>query len=417
VSLKNLLIIGFVWPEPKSSAAGSRMMQLIYFFQSQNYVITFASPCAKSDNAFNLESINVSQIAIQLNSSSFDIFVKELNLDVVLFDRFMMEEQFGWRIAEHCPSALRILDTEDLHCLRKGRLQAFKDKKPFDNSYLLSETAKREIASIYRSDLSLIISEVEIEILKNQFKVDENLLVYLPFMLDLISEQSIENLPKFQKRQHFISIGNFLHEPNYNAVLYLKETIWPLIKKQLPKAELHIYGAYASQKVNQLHNEKQGFLIKGFAEDVKEVMKQAKVCLAPIRFGAGLKGKLVDAMQNGTPCVVTSIGAEGMFGNLQPNGFIEDDPQKIADNAVRLYQDEMLWNKKQQNGCQIINQRFNKTNHQQKFSSVLKESIQQLNKNRIRNFTGQMLQHHTLQSTKFMSKWIEEKNSNKIQDK
>ncbi|MBP0903272.1 glycosyltransferase [Mariniflexile gromovii] len=411
---KKILIIGFVWPEPKSSAAGSRMMQLIYFFQSKDYQITFASPCAKSDHAFNLESIGVSQVTIELNHSSFDVFVKNLNPDSVMFDRFMMEEQFGWRIAEQCPNALRILDTEDLHCLRKGRHQAFKDGNAFDASYLFNDTAKREIASIYRCDLSLIISEVEMGILENQFKVPSDLLVYLPFMLDEISKETIQKLPKFEDRQHFITIGNFLHEPNYNAVLYLKDTIWPLIKKQLPKAELHIYGAYASQKVNQLHNQKEGFIIKGFASDVNEVMQQAKVCLAPIRFGAGLKGKLVDAMQNGTPCVTTLIGAEGMFGNLDVSGFIENEPDGFANKAVQLYEHENLWYEKQQNGFQIINKRFNKTEIQQQFALVLEETTKHLQNKRLNNFTGQMLQHHTMQSTKFMSKWIEEKNSKNL---
>jgi glycosyltransferase involved in cell wall biosynthesis len=194
-------------------------------------------------------------------------------------------------------------------------------------------------------------------------------------------------------------------------VLYLKETIWPLIRKQLPKVDLHIYGAYASEKVNQLHNEKEGFLIKGFADDVNEVMQESKVCLAPIRFGAGLKGKLVDAMQNGTPCVTTSIGAEGMFGDLEVNGFVEDIPELFASKAVQLYQNESLWKKKQSKGFKIINVRFNKTELQQKFTLVIEETAKQLHNKRENNFTGQMLMHHTLQSTKFMSKWIEEKNS------
>ena len=414
---KQLLIIGFVWPEPKSSAAGSRMMQLIAFFQSNNYKITFASPCAKSEKAFDLETIGISQVSIALNHASFDRFVKELNPTIVLFDRFMMEEQFGWRVAEQCPNALRIIDTEDLHCLRKGRQQAFKDARPFDKTYLFNDIAKREIASIYRSDLSLIISEVEMDILKNDFKVDASLLMYVPFLLEGISEETIKNLPTFNKREHFITIGNFLHEPNYNTVLYLKETIWPLIRKQLPKTELHIYGAYASQKVNQLHNEKEGFLINGFAEDINVVMQQAKICLAPIRFGAGLKGKLVDAMQNGTPCMMTSLAAEGMFENLQPNGFIEDTPQEFANKTVQLYRNEILWNEKQQNGFQIINKRFNKVEFQQKLALILEETTEQLHNKRLNNFTGQLLQHHTLQSTRFMSKWIEEKQSNNLKSK
>lgn len=406
---KHLLIIGFVWPEPKSSAAGSRMMQLIETFQKEDYQITFSSPCAKSENAFNLDSINVSQVAIELNNTSFDLFIKDLNPNIVVFDRFMMEEQFGWRVTEQCPNALKILDTEDLHFLRKGRQQAFKDGKIFDETYLFNTTTKREIASIFRSDLTLIISESEMEILKNNFKIDEALLVYLPFMLSSISK--VQELPKFKERHHFITIGNFLHEPNFNAVLYLKETIWPLIRRQMPKAELHIYGAYASQKVNQLHNEKSGFLIKGFAKDVKKVMQEAKVCLAPIRFGAGLKGKLVDAMENGTPCVMSSIASEGMFGNLNSNGFIEDMPGCFSNKAITLFRDESIWKEKQVKGFEIINHRFNKKEHQNILLNRIEKTIKTLNSHRYKNFIGQMLQYHSLQSTKFMSKWIEEKNS------
>ena len=287
---KQLLIIGFVWPEPKSSAAGSRMMHLIEIFQSKAYEITFATSCAKSDNAFDLESIGVTTEAITLNDSSFDVFIKQLDPDIVLFDRFMIEEQYGWRVAEQCPHALRILDTEDLHCLRKGRHQALKDNTVFDIDHLYNDIAKREIASIYRCDLSIMISQVEIEILKHQFKVDEHLLHYLPFLLDSISLITQKELPNYKKREHFITVGNFLHEPNVDGLVHLKENIWPYIRKKLPKAEIHIYGAYESQKAKQLHSEEDGFLIKGFVENINEVMQHYRVCLVPLRYGAGLKG-------------------------------------------------------------------------------------------------------------------------------
>ena len=409
--IPKLLILGHVWPEPRSSAAGSRMMQLIEGFQKEGYEVLFASACAKSDNAFDLSEIGIVQAHIEMNQPSFDHFVKSYNPDVVLFDRFMTEEQFGWRVSEQCPNALRVLDTEDLHSLRKGRQQAFKDGVIFDRSYLFNAHAKREIASMYRCDLSLIISEVEMGILKEDFKVPENLLVYLPFLLDPISEEAIGKLPLYQQRQDFITIGNFLHEPNYNGILYLKETIWPLIRQQLPKAQLQVYGAYASQKINQLHQEASGFLIKGFAEDVHEVMANAKVCLAPLRFGAGLKGKLVDAMLNGTPCVMTTIAAEGMFGDLEPNGYIADDPQIFADMAVQLYQQETVWEEKQEYGFDILKQRYDKTIFHESFFSAISKLQLQFEAHRQQNFTGQMLQHHTLQSTKYMSKWIEAKNS------
>lgn len=408
---KKLLVIGYVWPEPKSSAAGSRMLQLINVFLTEGYHVTFASPCAKTDNAFDLSTVGVAQQTIELNNSSFDTCIKTLNPSAVLFDRFMMEEQFGWRVAEQCPNAVRILDTEDLHLLRKGRQQAFRDGKSFSKTYLFSDLAKREIASIYRCDLSLIISKAEMEILANDFKVDESLLLYLPFMLDEITEADFYKLPKFEERKHFVTIGNFLHEPNYNAVLYLKETIWPLIRKELPDAELHVYGAYVSEKVKQLHNEKQGFLIKGFVEDVNTVMQQAKVCLVPIRFGAGLKGKLVDAIRNGTPSVTTSIGAEGMEELIKTSGFITDTSEKFAEKAVDIYKNKSLWNEKSANTFQALNQNFNKKKYHKIFVDAVENTSRYLHEKRQNNFIGQMLMHHSLQSTKYLSKWIEEKNS------
>jgi len=207
-----------------------------------------------------------------------------------------------------------------------------------------------------------------------------------------------------------VTIGNFLHEPNFDSIKYLKTSIWPLIKHLLPSAELHIYGAYSSQKVIQMHSEKEGFHIKGFAEDVNTVMQNAILCLAPLRFGAGLKGKLIDAMQNGTPCIMSSIAAEGMFGDLEPNGYIEDKPQEFAQKVVELYTNENIWKTYQTNGFEIINKRLNRAN----FEIKLKETIEHLTNNlenmRLQNFTGAMLHHHSLQSTKFMSRWIEEKN-------
>ncbi len=407
---KKLLIIGYVWPEPKSSAAGGRMLQLIDVFLSENYSVTFASPCSKTENAFDLDAIGVTSETIALNNSSFDTFVKQLNPNVVMFDRFMMEEQFGWRVTEQCPNALRILDTEDLHFLRKGRHQAFKEGKDFNNTYLYSDLAKREIASIYRCDLSLIISQSEMEILKNDFKIDTSLLLYLPFMLDEISKEDFSKLPKYDDRQHFITIGNFLHAPNYNTVLYLKDTIWPLVRKQLPKAQLHIYGAYASEKINQLHNEKQCFLVKGFAEDVNQVMQSARVCLAPIRFGAGLKGKFVDAMKNGIPSVTTTIGAEGMDSLILACGSITDTPEMLAQNAVNLYTNASLWAEKVDSIPSVFNVHFSKNKHQTSLIEAVQTTSKQLKERRQNNFIGQMLLHHSLQSTKYLGKWIEEKN-------
>ena len=410
---KKLLIIGFVWPEPNSSAAGGRMMQLISVFKENGFEITFASPALDSDFMVDLAEFGVEKKSIELNNSSFDDFIIELNPDVVLFDRFMIEEQFGWRVAENCPKAIRILDTEDLHCLRTARQKAFKEKRTFELFDLLSEeVAKREIASILRCDLSLIISKFEMKILNDIFKINTTLLFYLPFLTDEMKESDLLKLPLFEEREHFVFIGNFLHEPNWNTVQYLKESVWAFVRKDFPEAVLHVYGAYPSQKVLQLHQPKDGFFIMGRAVDANEIVKKAKVVLAPIRFGAGLKGKLLEAIQCGTPSVTTEIGAEAMHEDLPWGGFIIDDPELFAKQAVALYQDKNLWEQSQKNGVAIVNTCFQKN----KFASVLINTVNDLmndsENHRLHNFMGSLLQHHTLKSTKYMSKWIEAKNRN-----
>lgn len=409
--IQHVLILGFVWPEPNSSAAGERMVQLISIFKEQGFAVTFASPAMDSDYMVDLESLGVAKIAITLNCSSFDVFVKDLNPTIVLFDRFMMEEQFGWRVAENCPDALRLLDTEDLHCLRLARQKAFKENRQFTtNDLLVEDVAKREIASILRCDISLLIAEYEMELLQSVFKIDSNLLYYLPLLLEPINDSTIQNLPSFEERNNVVFIGNFLHEPNWNAVQYLKETIWPLIRKQMPEAVLHIYGAYPSQKVLQLHQPKQGFHILGRANDAQEVVRNARIVLAPLRFGAGIKGKLLEAMQCATPSVTTTIGAESMHGDLPWNGFIADNTKVFADRAVELYNDKNLWHDAQEKGFEIIEKRYLKSLFANDFIQYILKVQAHLKQHRLDNFMGTLLQHHTLTSTKYMSRWIEEKN-------
>ena len=401
--MKHLVIIGAVWPEPNSTAAGSRMLQLIALFQKQDYEITFLCSAMPSDFSFDLSTIAVKTQAIQLNDSSFDTHIKELNPDVVLFDRFMIEEQYGWRVIEQCPNGLRILDTEDLHFLRKGREVAYKQNRELVFEDYISDVFKREMASIYRCDLTLLISEYEMQLATETFKIDASLLYYLPFL----SEEINPNVPKLEERNHFVSIGNFLHEPNWQTVLQLKKQ-WKSIKKQLPEAELHVYGAYVSEKGKQLHNEKEAFLIKGRAESVIEVYAKAKVLLAPIPYGAGLKGKLFEAMQQGLPSVTTKMGAEGMNGNLDWNGFISDEDDFVA-KAVELYTNKSLWETAQQNGYEIIEKRFKKELFASDFINQVANLQENLKTHRNQNFFGQILQHQSLQSTKYMSKWIEAK--------
>lgn len=409
---QKILIVGYVWPEPNSSAAGSRMMQLISVFLSQDWEVVFASPAQKSAQQYPLENLSVRSHTIELNNDSFDDYIKDLSPTVVVFDRFMMEEQFGWRVAENCPKTLRILDTEDLHCLRKAREKAVKEERAFALSDLNSDVAFREMASIYRCDLSLVISSYEMELLTSHFNVPNALLEHVPFLADEISTETMLCTPTFTERKHFVTIGSFLHAPNWDCVRYLKEEIWPELRKKNPKAEMHIYGSYPTQKAMQLDNPRERFFVKGWAKDAQEVVKKARVCLAPLRFGAGMKGKLLEAMICGTPSVTTKIGAEAMHADLPWNGFVKDDPEAFVRAATQLYQDEKTWRTAQKNGISIVNTIFSSKKIARQLIQKITSVQTCLKRHRDANFTGSMLRHHSMKSTEFMSRWIAEKNRN-----
>lgn len=405
-----VLIIGHNWPEPNSSAAGSRMIQLIEVFREAKWSCAFA--CAAKKNAYSsdLQNIGVEQYDIALNDASFDAFISSLNPTLVLFDRFMVEEQFGWRVARVCPSALRILDSEDLHFLRYARENAIKKGVDMEALDLHTDKAFREIASIYRCDLTLIISRYEFELLTADFQIDEQQLLYVPFLLSPLKKEFTSRLPSFQERLHFVSIGNFIHAPNRDAMTYLRKEIWPKIRAKLPHAEMHVYGAYADEAARQLHNKKLGFLVKGRAENAHVVVANARVMLAPLRFGAGLKGKLVEAMQCGTPSVTTSIGAEAMFTGTNWAGYLQNDAQQFAQSAIELYSDESKWKAAQGRGFEIASSEFDRGHFSSEIIARLGDLRLNLSAYRRKNFIGAMLQHHSLRSTEFMSRWIELKN-------
>ncbi|BBP70678.1 glycosyl transferase [Pseudomonas sp. Seg1] len=419
-----VLVIGYVWPEPQSSAASGHVMQILDTFLQQGWDITFSSPAGPGEHKADLSALGIREVPIELNNSSFDVFISELAPDIVLFDQFMMEEQFGWRVEKYCPDALRVLETSDLQSLRHARHQRLKDHlkaSPDQDDFsalfapalreefeLMADTdlAKREIAALYRCDLNLMISEVEIELLVEQFGLPRQLLHWCPLMIAPPTTAT----KAFEERAHFLSIGNFRHAPNWDAVLWMKSTIWPLIRQQLPQAQLHIYGAYTPPKATALHNAAQGFHVMNWAEDALQVMSDARICLAPLRFGAGIKGKLVDAMLCGTPSVTTPIGAEGMHGDLPWPGAVTHTATEFANQAVQLYKDKARWQAAQKAGDHLLGERYQHIVHGPALIEKLRYCQEHLTVLRNNNFTGSMLRHHMHKSTQYMSQWIEAKN-------
>lgn len=409
-SMQKLLVIGLVWPEPTSSAAGSRMLQLIKLFKAAGYTICFACAASKSPYSFPLETLQVEEQVIRLNDSSFNSFVEAYQPDLVMFDRFMVEEQYGWRVREVAKDALTMLDTEDLHFLRMARQTALKKQSPID---YYSDTAKREIAAMLRCDLNLIIAREEMKLLHEQFPIPTSSLLYIPFLEEVITAERSAQWKGFQERKNLMFIGNFLHEPNWQTVQVLKTEVWPELRKRLPEAELHIYGAYASEKVYQLNKPKERFFIKDRADDARLTMENYRLLLAPIPFGAGAKGKFIDAMQSGTPNISSAIGAESMSLDGRWNGAIATNISNFIQQAELLYSNEEYWKSAQQEGIYLLNTQYARLQFEEAFISSIKAYRENLSSYRQRNFVGEILKTQIHNSHKYMSLWIEEKGKNK----
>ena len=153
-------------------------------------------------------------------------------------------------------------------------------------------------------------------------------------------------------------------------------------------------------------------MIKGWAEDAFSVIEDARLCLAPLRFGAGLKGKLLDAMIMQTPSITTSIGKEGMIKDEKWPGAICEDEDEFVKNAVELYKNEEKWSEASSCSKIILENSYDKKILEKELLSKIKELEENKEVHRLDNFFGAMLKHHTMASTKYMSQWISEKNKN-----
>ncbi|MFT5040979.1 MAG: hypothetical protein ACI8TX_001950 [Hyphomicrobiaceae bacterium] len=413
--MPRLLYIGHVWPEPRSSAAGTRTLSLMREFSRRGWHVTFCCAAEPGERAEGLAEVATETASIVLNDPSFDEFVADARPDVVVFDRFMTEEQFGWRVETVCPSALRVLDTIDLHCLRRARQAAAGGRAEGSDGLRSSDIAKREIAAILRSDLSLMISRYEVDLLRNEFSIDSDLLYYVPFFgvparPDVVARS-------FEERLDFATIGNFLHPPNADSFEWLRDEIWPLIRERLPNAELQVYGAYMPQRALACDNPASGFRVRGWAPDAVSALSQSRVCLAPLRFGAGLKGKIIDAMAAGTPVVTTAIGAEGMgaSGGVGPEqlwcGVVAEDSRSLAEAAVELHENRAMWLECQRAGLDILAEEFDAEKLGSPLVRRVQECLLSIEQRREKNFTGAILRHHHHRATEYMARWIQAKNA------
>lgn len=431
-----ILFVGYVWPEPRSSAAGQNIVSYILACKNAQFDVWFCSAADQtSDKVVDLKEFGVQAFTCKLNSNSFDEQVSSIAPDIVIFDRFLSFEQYAPRVKTACPEAMLVLDAEDLHFVRHARHQIHKRKHNKDNSktfsskmqrafassqeilspeyvdLLYNQMSIREMACIYQADLTIVLSDFEERLLTSHFNVPESQVCHLPFILNW--EAAPRSKVSFAEKQDCVFIGNYRHAPNYDAVLHLRQHIWPQLYKNFVKEKLdvccHVYGAYMPKKVKQLESKQIQFFVHGFADDQFEVIENARLMLSPINFGAGVKGKLLDAMRVDTPSVTSPIGAEGI-SNLPWSGAISKTNEAFIQSAFELYIDEQKWQQTVKNGQTILKNQYSVDDNSMAFIKVITNTYAKLNHFRNNNFMQKLLWHHQFQTSKYMSQWIEAKN-------
>ena len=387
------------------------MMQLLEAFGQAGYALHFGTSAEKTEQSVDLKSMGAQIHALPLNDKLASDTIKELHPDVVIFDRFMTEEQFGWRVEEEAPGALRILNTEDLHSLRKARQLAMEADMDCDLDYWLRhDVTLRELSSILRCDLNLMISKTECEWLAKTGFIPAEQVLYLPFMLDSINIINTDSYKPYSERESFCFIGYGRHVPNADAVRFTIESIWPLIRQELPEAKLEIYGKDYPTDIQGLHDPSNGIFIQGWIDEVSAAFTNARVNLAPLRYGAGLKGKIIDATRHGIPSIMTSIAAEGLFLTQEYEALIADDPNAFANKAISMYRDESLWQLSIETMQARLSDEMDRKKHHQRLHQHVDGLLEGLEAHRGALVLSRILRHQRNQSSRYMAKWIEAKN-------
>ena len=399
-------------------------MHWVDFFRRQGAKVTLSAP-SKVKAERDWGSLNLPQDVhvhpLPLNQSSVKEVLKEINPDLVMFDRFILEEQFGHFVYECCPQALVVMETQDLHFIRRARdgvKEKFLTTENLPQYFYRTDTALRETSAIMRCDFSFVVSSFEEKLLGEEFQIGLDRVKWVPFFYDEPIVQKSHEIT-FSERSDFVWIGNFRHAPNLDGLRWFRNEIWPTIHQAIPEAELKIFGAYPTDEVSSWNRVKNGVQVLGSAKGLDEVYSNARVNLAPLRFGAGVKGKILEGFRYGVPCVTTRVGEEGIcpldsksFGSEYDfGGTVLNDQASFAKACVELYQNERLWLHYRKQAASLMAEVYDVRRWDPVLISIFEKAMEEKKSGQLPNWTARVLRHELFNSHKYFSKWIEVKES------
>ena len=350
-STRRALVIDANTPQPDHDSGSVRMRALMDLLRARGYLVTFMPE----------NRLAVPPYTEQLTQSGIEVLhapmVPELapwlaehghDLDLIVASRYYVLAPLIRLLRFDAPQARLVFDTVDLHFLREQR------EAELTGDALRAEQAEatrvQELDLIDQADVTLVVSPVEQALLED-----------LKPQADIRVLSNIHQVagpgPAFSERAGLLFVGGFQHQPNVDAVRWLADSIFPLIRQALPDVELHLVGSRMPEEIVALGHQR-GITVHGFVADLTPFLNGCRVSLAPLRYGAGVKGKVNQAMSHGLPVVATGCAAEGMYLEHERDVLVADQAADFAAQVIRLYKDPVLWSRLAEGGLANVEQHF-----------------------------------------------------------
>ena len=267
--------------------------------------------------------------------------------DLVILSRHYVAAPFAGLVRLYAPQARLAFDTVDLHYLREQRAAELSGDAALARA--AAATRAQELKLIRDSDVTLVVSPVEKELLAHDAPGAR---------VDVLSNvHEVHGCMRgFADRADLVFVGGFQHPPNVDAVEWFVREVFGRVRAAIPEVRFHVIGSRVPASIQSLASGH--VVVHGFVEDIMPFMDGCRVSVAPLRYGAGVKGKVNMAMSCGLPVVATPIAVEGMHVMSGDDVLVGEDAVAFADAVVNLYRDESLWNRLSANGLANVERHF-----------------------------------------------------------
>ncbi|MBS3747754.1 MAG: glycosyltransferase [Wenzhouxiangellaceae bacterium] len=347
---RRALVIDAVTPMPDHDSGSMRMFAMLRLLGGLGYRTSFMPQNLAWSGR---HSSDLQQAGIEVLTSPWvrnpEDWLADFGaqLDLIVVSRHYVLAPLLDLLRRHCPQAKLIFDTVDLHFLREQREAELAGTPAAVRA--VEKTRSEELALIDEADATLVVSEYERTLLAELAPAAHVSVVSNIHALQAAGQP-------FDQREDLVFVGGFQHPPNLDAAEWLIEEILPEVRRELPDIRLHIIGSKMPEALAR--RTAPGLVVHGFVPDLEPYMNGCRISVAPLRYGAGVKGKVNQAMSHGLPVVATSCAAEGMYAEHGRDILVADDAASFAAEVCRLYGDRELWQRLAENGRRNVERHF-----------------------------------------------------------